>query len=290
MKILSFDIGIRNLAYCIYDHDPISVQQKEENIGEIVEWNVIDILTINLSEKDQFIATCQKRSKKELQEWLEQQPPYEKVLKTKSKQELIEDIQSKFSQPQPGSKPTTKAKTKAKTNNIENYADNLLRWLESQPHLLECDVVALENQPCMTNPIMKSIQMIIYTYFFLKGIVLKPENRSPLVVKMISATNKLKIKPKHFKPKESVTPVVVPVVVPVPVVAEEGEPKVASVAVVKKGKTKYNDRKALSNQYVEHYMHYMTNESWLPYWKQHKKRDDLSDCLLQAVYVQTSNT
>lgn len=39
--IISFDIGIRNLAYCIFDYIP------KEHYLEIIDWNCIDILKEN---------------------------------------------------------------------------------------------------------------------------------------------------------------------------------------------------------------------------------------------------
>ena len=46
------------------------------------------------------------------------------------------------------------------------------------------DEVIVENQPSLKNPTMKSIQMIVYTYFLIK---------SDVKVEMINAKNKLKV-------------------------------------------------------------------------------------------------
>ena len=36
MKLISFDIGIKNLAYCIFDIDNTSIK--------IVDWNVLNLI------------------------------------------------------------------------------------------------------------------------------------------------------------------------------------------------------------------------------------------------------
>ena len=60
--------------------------------------------------------------------------------------------------------------------------------------LLEAEVVILENQPSLTNPIMKNIQSCLFQYFVLRGITDGAENGSCVknVVSM-NATNKLKV-------------------------------------------------------------------------------------------------
>ena len=60
--------------------------------------------------------------------------------------------------------------------------------------LLEADVITIENQPAFKNPKMKSIQMIIYTYFNMRGRidVKNPEKYIDRIL-FLSASNKLKV-------------------------------------------------------------------------------------------------
>ena len=55
---------------------------------------------------------------------------------------------------------------------------------------MDVDII-IENQPALKNPIMKSIQMIIFTYFNLRG---KIDNNSIDKILFLSASNKLKVK------------------------------------------------------------------------------------------------
>ena len=41
--------------------------------------------------------------------------------------------------------------------------------LKKMPNLLNCDIVVIENQPVLKNPTMKSIQMVLYSYFLIYG-------------------------------------------------------------------------------------------------------------------------
>jgi len=100
MKILSWDIGMYNLSYCI-------IERKETESGlrdEIVDWNIVN---------------------------------------------LIEDEEMK-------------------KNKIRLF-ENIPRKLQEYPQLLDVDVVVIENQPSLKNPLMKSIQMIVYSYFLILG-------------------------------------------------------------------------------------------------------------------------
>ena len=91
MTTLSFDIGIKNLAYCMIDYS---------NDIEIIEWDII-----NLNPRD------------------------------------------------------------VKHISIKELTENVLFNLEKKFEESDIEYVVIENQPVMKNPVMKSIQMIIYTYF-----------------------------------------------------------------------------------------------------------------------------
>ena len=96
MKILSWDVGIYNLSYCILE--------KNETDGKIniIKWDIV-----NLVDNDKM---------------------------KKNKTELFENIPIK---------------------------------LQEINELLNVDYVVIENQPSLKNPQMKSIQMILYSYFII---------------------------------------------------------------------------------------------------------------------------
>ena len=63
-------------------------------------------------------------------------------------------------------------------------------WLlDEKSNFLDVDIICIENQPALKNPTMKTIQMIIYTYFLIKGIT---SDKLISDIQMINARNKLK--------------------------------------------------------------------------------------------------
>ena len=51
------------------------------------------------------------------------------------------------------------------------------------------DYILIENQPVLKNPTMKSVQMILYSYFLINGVI----KNTVKEIKFISARNKLKV-------------------------------------------------------------------------------------------------
>jgi hypothetical protein len=111
MTVLSIDVGIKNLSYCLLD-----------NNGEILDWK--------------NICVCEETSKK------------------------LEVL-------------------------VENYLLVLMEHFTFQ-----VDDVIIENQPMLKNGLMKTLSVVIYTYFNM----LKVQQGLVNKVAFISATNKLKCK------------------------------------------------------------------------------------------------
>lgn len=112
--ILSFDIGIKNLAYCELD----------KATGRIHRWDVI-----NLLQEDE----------------------------------------------------------RCKNVKLDEMCMRILDAMNDQFQDAKYAYVLLENQPVMKNPIMKSVQIIIYTYFQMQKMLFGEVNE----VKLVSARNKL---------------------------------------------------------------------------------------------------
>lgn len=106
------------------------------------------------------------------------------------------------------------------------------------------NLVLLENQPCMKNPVMKSIQVYIYAYFSMC------DNCKP---QLFSASNKLKVRRNTLIPPGK-----------------------------KQSQVSYGERKkmaiAVTRIYIEAY------DDWKLFFEKQKKKDDFSDCYLQAIY------
>lgn len=185
--ILSFDIGIKNLAYCNAHYN------KTTKSTNIIKWDVIDIINnTDISTKD-----------------------FNKV---------------------------TNALVDALSEHFPVVEDNLL----------------IENQPCMKNPMMKSLQMIIYSWFLIRS----KDMNCKVLIKLLSASNKLKVKHSN----------------------------VVSDAVVNE-KNKYKKNKKSAIEITTHYLtNILSDEQMLSLFKGHKKRDDLADSFLQLTYFcETAN-
>ena len=88
--------------------------------------------------------------------------------------------------------------------------ENIPNILDTIPELLDAKYVFIENQPCMKNPTMKSIQIIVYSYFIIKGLQNKDSNKEHIIFQ--SASNKLKVykgPPVEKKYKTTNTPSIV---------------------------------------------------------------------------------
>ena len=222
MKILSMDIGINNLSYCIVSY--------ENNNYTIHSW---DILNIN---------------------------PYEEINNEivkvnkdidKSNKKLIKEYNKTEDGELEAIKPTIKlAKKKVKKKpTVNECSEQIISIFDAKSMFLDCDYVVIENQPCMKNPTMKSIQMIVYSYFYIRGIVDKKENPIKDIV-FLSAGNKLKV--------------------------YDGPPIEINV------KSRYTRSKKLG---IEHTKYLLKNhEDYLSFFSSHKKKDDLADAFLQGAY------
>ena len=179
MKIISFDIGINNLSYCIFNIED------DNSSYTILEW---DIMNIN-----------------------------------------IDNI---------------------KKPSIHYLTKNIIKLFDENSLFLECSKVVIENQPCMKNPIMKSIQIIIYSYFSIRGMT---DKKITTEIILMSASNKLKV--------------------------YNGPPIEINV------KSKYTKNKKLAIHHTQYILKDNTlNKEKLDYFNTHKKKDDLADALLQGLY------
>lgn len=124
------------------------------------------------------------------------------------------------------------------------------------------DAVLIENQPAVKNPMMKTVQVVLHTYFE----VLKHYVSAVGEVRLVSATRKGRM---TFAP---------PAVAPAGVNTEGGTTKPTAGAA-------YRERKAESVRTCTHYLrHVLCDDERLAQLTSSKKKDDLSDSLLQALW------
>jgi len=176
VKILAFDVGIKNLSYCLIEDE------------SILDWDLIN---------------------------------------------LVED-------------------GKTKKNDLHELSSILFHVLKEKFEHIDIDHIIIENQPVLKNPTMKSIQMLIYSYFaYLKHI----EQRDTMGINFIGASTKVKLAEKILKEK---------------------------AIEMDKCSSKYQYNKKISIKCTSELL-LNTNEELHDFFISHKKKDDLADCYLLAL-------
>ena len=126
--------------------------------------------------------------------------------------------------------------------------NNLIEKLDDIPELLQATTIDIENQPALKNPTMKSVQMILYTYFLIN---LKNKKYS---LNLVSARNKLKFDLDNEYIKET-----------------------------KKITDNYKKNKKLAIDFTREFL--KDTSDWLDYFENYKnKKDDLADAYLMIRY------
>ena len=190
LPILSWDVGIYNLSYCILQKELILGGEIPTYTVKILKWGILPI--------------CNRESLK------------------KDKMGVFERI------------PIV---------------------LNTIPELINVSDVLIENQPCLKNPTMKSIQVILYSYFIFNkqnGLKLLGNESNIKNVEYVSACNKLKI--------------------------YDG-PELES-----KLKSSYSRRKFYAIKHAEYFLNKYNELEYLEYYKSNKKKDDLADSYLQGLF------
>lgn len=267
MKLLSWDVGIINLAYCLLEYD--------NNQLSILDWDVI-----NLTNRDNEKCDCGAKP----MFYIESNKKY--YCKTHGNQ--VDTTTADFNvlfQPNISNNCikcdkkckfvynneyfcTMHSKLKYKTiinenqlkkynmKNIKNLKmDNILlqlvKELDKRPLLLDCNFVYIENQPSIKNPKMKTISSMVYDYYMIRGMI----DSHITAVHFISPRNKTKL---------------------------ANEDELNEMASLTKEK-KYKYTKQLGIKYCRKTIENMPQ--WLNKFDNSKKQDDLADCFLQGFYV-----
>jgi len=217
MSILSFDIGIKNLCFCELD-----------TTGKILDWSIVNISNDIPCEHEMKNGKCCDK-------------PGTYIYKSKmdvctshSKNKCYDRVK-KFKNPK---------------NNIFDISQNLVEKLDKYDFCnRNISEVVVENQPSLKNPTMKSIQMIVYSYFLINGVCNMDSTINNL--EMINARNKLKV--------------------------YKGEHIVCDI------KDTYKRNKYLAVEYCGK-MIVDEEQKFIDLYNDSKKKDDLSDSYLQGIY------
>ena len=164
MSVLSFDIGIKNLCFC-----------ELNDKGKILDWAIVNISNdVPCEHKMKNGKCCDKPGTFIYKCKLDNSEMY--LCTSHSKNKCYDKVK-KFNNPK---------------NNIFHISQNLVKKLD-EFKFIERNItdVIVENQPSLKNPTMKSIQMIVYSYFLVNGIC--KDDSSIVGLEMINARNKLKV-------------------------------------------------------------------------------------------------
>jgi len=252
MSIAAFDLGIRNLAYCIVDTS-----------GSIVDWNNYDLLAGSDSQSASRCLCggppswtdisgsllCKKCVKSKRLSCLPLSTVNLKTLKELAIKEswnldkkALKGAYFTFA----ASKylmPYVKPKGAAKTD-LTVILDAINSFLSERLTLFAgCSNIRIENQPVLTNPTMKSVQMILFTLLVHR---LRREKDWAGVVTFVHASKKTE---------------------------EEKE------AVIAAGDN-YKARKDMAEKLV---LKKLTNGKWRDFYLSKSKRSDLADCFLMCL-------
>lgn len=250
---IGWDVGVKNLAYCVMDEK-----------CKILEWDIIDLS----NKKEYFCCGINKTNKNKCSNKAHHINP--NTCKTfcnrhsKNETDLIPIFQC-FKCSQKARRINLKDdifycakhcpnkdeyedivinRNVAKTS-LNRIATILVKKLDSNPIFLKATHVVIENQPSLKNPTMKSIQMIIYSYFLIK----------------LNCKVKLTLMSAKFKLRFDI----------------DNE----SVTKIKKMSDRYQRNKKLAIEFCRHFI----EGEWIIYFENYKnKKDDLADSYLMTRY------
>lgn len=285
MRVLSWDVGIINLAYCLIDMNMDTKKYK------IINWEVI-----NLTDRDKMKCfhcnlnpsyyqeinnkySCKNHSK--LLNTIA--PDFETTFiedntstccfvgKTEcgKKSKYVSNelyycnvhAKSKYKSICNEYKLVSHSKKGIATLSMDDFKFKLVEELEKRANLLQVDFVVIENQPSLKNPRMKTIAGTVYDYYMIRGMFDKNITKSTIEsVKFMSPSNKLKL-------------------------ASDGDTKTLVRLKGDDAKT-YKLTKQLGVKYCLEMIQELPE--WLKVFSTHKKKDDMADCFLQGMYALTA--
>jgi hypothetical protein len=282
MILLSFDVGIKNLAYCLLS---INEVEKSKHFIEIVKWNIIDLSCDHVEEAkveeeetaakvlkqcckckksatycthsntmlpEDVIKFCKKHAEEA------QLPMHPKLLKSNSK-----------SGHTPYIVPLSIINKKVSCNkiNIVDLGKNIKCHLDVifAEHMDKIDAILIENQIGNLAGRMNVLQGMISQYFIMRNIT---------NIEFISATNKLKLFKTIINKKMVINKK-----------AEDANGDGNLDNVLESEKKLYKMRKDAGKMVCRSLLSfYPSLNEWVATYDKHKKNDDLADCFLQGYY------
>jgi hypothetical protein len=268
--LISFDIGIKNLSYCIIE------RSDETNLTNIYDWNVVNLINETIN----YCCNCKRKACLTLNN----NTYYCKSHAKSSTHKIVDEIYYKFIKNKNPSKKTIAnlinklnlpldinadkndvcdyiiehflisiSKKSANDFDLITIGCNLSKLLTSILPLDKITSVIIENQISPIASRMKTIQGMLAQYFI---------DREIINIKFVSSSNKLK----NFNLKK----------------LSYSERKKASIDITKS----ILDKKEFNSGLNDYYNNILINENlnWSFFFNQHKKKDDLADSFLQGIW------
>ena len=240
MKILSIDVGIKNLALCFINFPDDNIENHK-----IEYWKIINLAEDILDNQLKCCVTrrgsiCNKLASNKI--ILE-----DKILGFCSLKTCQKELNSTYNKKQIKKKKILTTKDIS----LNEIGKKIYLELEKLNFFEEIDCIVIENQPVLKNPTMKSVQMMLYSYFLFKS----EKSQQDITFKLFNAGRKLKI---------------------------YNGPEIDTKLIT----DKYKKRKFLSKKYCSYFIeNYNTvyNKQYKDFYARSKKQDDLSDCYLQGL-------
>lgn len=284
MKVLSWDVGILNLSFCLIDFN------KETKEWKIIDWDIINLTNRNQIKcitcganpslyqemNDTKIYTCKNHIKHincEPPAFEELYKPFNETEECSFKGKIKCNKKGKYLYNQKifcnsHAKSEYKkicnsyqlkeySKKSVKTIDLGELRLKLINTLDEKKNLLQADTVVIENQPTLKNPRMKAISSTVYDYYLIRGIVDKDITKSNIsLVKYMCPSNKLKL-------------------------ADDGDTQQLVKLKGDEAKT-YKLTKSLAIKYCTDMV--KKYPEWLAKINSFKKKDDMADSFLQGMY------
>ena len=279
--LVGFDMGIRNLAYCVIQHT--------DGKWKILAWDNVDLLeggsSSQLSKQcvackspaiwmdphgSKWCKGCVNGKKRKA--LLERKPahiPIPCALTVKALRPIATDLPKKAKKEElitwaKGRYLVPWKPAKAMDTSLTTIRKAMDGWLTSVlPTFSSSSLIRLENQPVMKGPTMKSVQMILFT---LLGHRLEKE---------FGWTGSIEFVHAGTKSKDVVLPVTNSLV-------DASTDSVAVATVATEGAAYRNRKKTAESDVLAHLVANPEAAEWLRFFKERTKKSDLADAFLMA--------
>lgn len=258
--LIAFDIGIRNLAYCCYDSTSKKIKAwhnydlvADDDVNQVIKNNKCSVC---LKTKATFTVDaklyCLKHSPKpvykdlsgnRLNSLLSHKQLKELFNSKKSKKDLLEEFSKKYALP------IEKKKTIKKAFDMTSLHDSIRKFiLQFKDVFSSAQVIGLENQPVLKNPVMKTVQVLLFATL---RDILQP---NPPQLRLIHASKKT-----------------------------ESNDTNETTDDIEKGDAGYAKRKRAGVERTEAFLKQHNQGDFNKFFDESKKQNDLSDSFLMCI-------